>query len=49
MVKPMNDLYANEFSLLTNFFHPTLKLTSKAREGRKWVRRHGKPVPLHSG
>ena len=26
MVKPMNDLYANEFSLLTNYFYPTLKL-----------------------
>jgi len=40
----MNDLYANEFSLFTNFFCPTLKLTSKAREGSKWVRKHGKPI-----
>src|SRR3989304_1934279 len=44
MVKPMNDLYANEFSLFTNFFCPTLKLVSKAREGSKWVRKHSKPI-----
>ena len=44
MVKMMNDLYAHEFSLFTNFFCPTLKLKSKAREGSKWVRKHGKPV-----
>ncbi|MFZ2524363.1 MAG: hypothetical protein WAW87_03520, partial [Candidatus Ferrigenium altingense] len=44
MVKLMNDLYANEFSLFTNFFCPTLKLASKAREGSKWVRKHGKPI-----
>lgn len=44
MVKLMNDLYANEFSLFTNFFCPTLKLQSKAREGSKWVRKHSKPV-----
>jgi len=44
MVKLMNDLYANEFSLFTNFFCPTLKLASKAREGSKWVRKHSKPI-----
>jgi len=44
MVKPMNDLYAKEFSLLTNFFYPTLKLASKARDGSKWIRKHSKPV-----
>ena len=44
MVKLMNDLYANEFSLFTNFFCPTLKLVSKAREGSKWVRKHSKPI-----
>lgn len=44
MVTLMNDVYANEFSLLTNFFYPTLKLASKAREGSKWVRKHGKPI-----
>ena len=44
MVKLMNDLYAHEFSLFTNFFCPTLKLASKARERSKWVRKHGKPI-----
>ena len=44
MVKMMNDLYTNEFSLFTNFFCPTLKLKSKAREGSKWVRKHSKPI-----
>jgi hypothetical protein len=44
MVKLMNDLYANEFSLFTNFFCPTLKLVSKAREGSKWLRKHSKPI-----
>ena len=44
MIRLMNDLYANEFSLFTNFFCPTLKLQSKAREGSKWVRKHSKPV-----
>lgn len=44
MVKLMNDLYTNEFSLFTNFFCPTLKLVSKAREGSKWVRKHSKPI-----
>ena len=45
LVKLMNDLYANEFSLFTNCFCPTLKLASKARIGSKWVRKHGKPIP----
>ena len=40
MIKLMNDLYANEFSLLGNFFQPTQKLASKAREGSKWFRKH---------
>lgn len=44
LVKLMNDLYANEFSLLTNFFRPTLKLVSKMRDGSKWVRKHSQPV-----
>ena len=37
LVNLMNDLYANEFSLFTNFFQPTQKLASKARDGSKWV------------
>ena len=44
MVRLMNDVYANEFSLFTNFFCPTLKLVSKAREGSKWARKHSKPI-----
>lgn len=44
LVKLMNDLYANEFSLLTNFFCPTLKLVSKTRDGSKWIRKHSKPI-----
>jgi hypothetical protein len=44
IVKLMNDLYANEFSLFTNFFCPTLKLASKAREGSKWVKKYNKPT-----
>jgi len=40
----MNDLYANEFCLFTNFFCLTLKLVSKSRDGSKWVRKHCKPV-----
>ncbi len=44
LVRLMNDLYANEFSLFTNFFCPTVKLVSKAREGSKWVRKHSKPI-----
>ena len=44
LVNLMNDLYANEFSLFTNFFCPTLKLVSKAREGSKWIRKHSQPM-----
>lgn len=44
LVKLMNDLYANEFCLFTNFFCPTLKLVSKSREGSRWVRKHSKPI-----
>lgn len=44
LARLMNDLYANEFSLFTNFFCPTLKLVSKARNGSRWVRKHGKPI-----
>ena len=44
LVKLMNDLYANEFSLLTNFFYPTLKLKSKSRVGSRWVKKYSAPV-----
>ncbi len=44
LVRLMNDLYANEFSLLTNFFYPTLKLKSKSRVGSRWVKKYSTPV-----
>ncbi|OFZ97004.1 MAG: integrase [Betaproteobacteria bacterium RBG_19FT_COMBO_58_11] len=43
LVDLMNDLYANEFSLLTNFFCPTMKLTEKKRVGSKIVKKHAAP------
>lgn len=43
LVALMNDLYANEFSLLTNFFCPTMKLTEKKRVGSKIVKKHAAP------
>jgi hypothetical protein len=39
----MNDLYANEFSLLTNFFCPTMKLADKTRVGSKIVKKYAVP------
>ena len=44
LVSLMNDLYANEFTLLTNFFCPTMKLTEKKRLGAKIVKKHAAPV-----
>lgn len=43
LVNGMNDLYANEFSLLTNFFCPTMKLTDKTRVGSKIVKKYAVP------
>lgn len=43
LVTMMNDLYANEFSLLTNCFCPTMKLTEKKRVGAKVVKKHAAP------
>lgn len=40
----MNNLYANEFSLLTNYFLPTMKLTEKKRVGSKIVKKYTAPV-----
>jgi hypothetical protein len=39
-VELINDLYANEFSLLTNFFAPTMKLIEKKRVGAKMIKKH---------
>jgi hypothetical protein len=43
LVAPMNDLYANEFSRLVNFFYPTLKLTRKARVGARITKQFAPP------
>jgi hypothetical protein len=43
LVRLMNDLYANEFSLLNNYFCPSMKLVEKKRVGAKIIRRHSTP------
>jgi len=40
----MNDLYANEYSLLVNFFLPSVKLQEKERIGSKIIKHHDKPT-----
>ena len=40
----MNDLFANEYSLLVNFFLPSVKLQEKERLGSKIIKRHDKPT-----
>ncbi len=42
----MNDLYANEFSLLNRFFCPTMKLCEKKRVGAKIIEKHAQPQTL---
>ena len=44
VVPIMNDLYANEYSLLVNFFLPSVKLQEKERIGSKIIKRHDKPT-----
>ena len=44
VVPLMNDLYANEYSLLINFFLPSVKLQEKERVGSKIIKRHDKPI-----
>jgi hypothetical protein len=43
VIDPMNDLYANEFSLLMNFFIPSVRLRKKERLGSKIIKRHDLP------
>lgn len=43
LVPLINDLYAKDWSALTNFFCPTLKLKSKTRLNAKLVRRYHSP------
>ena len=44
VVPIMNDLYRNEYSLLVNFFLPSVKLQEKERIGSKIIKRHDKPT-----
>jgi hypothetical protein len=43
LVKLMNDLYANELSLLFNFFYPCIKLIDKVRIQSKIKKKYDKP------
>ncbi len=43
LVAAMNDLYANEFRLLVNFFYPTMKLTRKTRVGARITKQFATP------
>jgi len=43
LVDLMNDLYANEWSLLQNFFCPTLKLKEKLRDGGRYRKSYFPP------
>ena len=43
LVAPMNDLYANEFSLLRNHFFPTLKLVEKVLVRSRYKRVYDEP------
>lgn len=42
LVKLMNDLYANEISILFNFFHPCIKLVDKVRIGSSIKKKYDK-------
>jgi hypothetical protein len=42
----INDLYAKKFSLMNNYFCPTMKPASKKRIGSKIVKHYGKPQTL---
>lgn len=43
LVEAMNDLYANEWSLLQNHFRPTMKLKEKQRIGGRYQKKYEKP------
>ena len=42
-VQPMNELYRREWSQLSNFFMPTMKLVEKVRFGSKITKRYDAP------
>lgn len=43
LVKPMNDLYSNEWALYNNFFRPSQKLIKKTKINSKYVRKYDIP------
>ena len=43
MVQLMNNIYRGEWRLLSNFFHPQIRLKSKERIGAKVIRKFHKP------
>ena len=43
MVSLMNDLYENQWSLLINYFLPSMKLLNKERVGGRVVKKHSPP------
>lgn len=43
LVKAMNELYANQWSLLQNHFCPTMKLVKKKRVGARYQKKYAKP------
>ena len=40
----MNDIYSNEWSKLTNYFYPQMKLVRKTRIGAKYKREYTHPL-----
>ena len=44
LVAMINDLYANEWRLLQNFFMPSARLVSKSRQAGRIVRKHSLPL-----
>ena len=40
LVEPINDLYRNQWSMLQNFFFPSMKLVSKERVKRRYVNKY---------
>jgi len=43
MVRILNEMYSNDWSLFFNFFIPSSKLLDKQRQGSKIIKKHDKP------
>lgn len=43
LVSMMNDLYKNEWSLLVNYFYPSMQLKEKIKVNSKYIRKYHKP------